>query len=256
MYYRSLEFPPIPEPVKGLKCNPMDLYPLDEPHELERLALFGMFVAGKGAASTWPKTELMFSGPESPFERVRKWVKDGTHEDKLKEYKIGNYSRLKWGLRDIAALPLKWRWPHLLNVSGISFKSAKLVQVYTWPGTERGACIDRHVLRFLKGPMILPKDLRKIVPDDSPQNGQLYAMLEGFLCRYADHLNLADWELDRLLWQAGQKKIPPHEFMREHTKTRVSCNRRGFDSYDDKSMKLIGEEPDSESRILRKRSNP
>ncbi len=196
---------PIEDPPKGVKCNPLDLYPLSERAELERLAIFAMFVAGKGAAAIWPKTQLMFAGKESPFERIRKWVKDKQEAKVLKDHMIGNYTRHISAFRTIAQFPKDWTWDKLLYVTGISHKTAKLVQMYTWPGRDRCACIDRHILRWLREPNVLPKDLRKIIPENSPQDYRLYSAIEGIVMRFADRYNLLDWELDRIIWKAGQK---------------------------------------------------
>lgn len=196
-----------PEAPRGATFNPFDLYPLDTRAELEKLAVFAVCVAGKSARTTLPKVSAIFQNiPDTPLNHLRKLVKDKTLHAELQQRKMGQYTRISAALTQMSKLPDDWQWYHLLDVRGVGYKTAKLVQLYTWPGGEC-ACIDRHVLRYAAA--TARGAIRKILPTSSPQDEATYLMWEAWFRREARVRLLPDWLFDKVLWQSGVDKTDP-----------------------------------------------
>lgn len=192
---------PMRDPPTGVACNPLDLYPLEPGPQLEMLAVFAACVPGNSAAQVWPKVRKMIGGWKAgPFDWLRHHGSVG-RDLRLREAKIGRYEQVGARLSALAQLDDRWRPSDLLGLTGFSFKTIRMMELYTWPG-GKCACLDRHVLRPMKSwPLALKLGLK--VPDSSPQDGDVYAVLETLFLREAGRLNLAPWELDRELWKAG-----------------------------------------------------
>lgn len=187
-------------------CNPLDLQPMYSRAELEKLAIFAVCVAGKSARIVWPKIQNMLSTTHNiwPFAWLQKWTRDGSLEERLKFNKMGQYRRILPALQKMGELAEGWEWHHLLDVPGIKLKTAKLVQLYTWPGQEC-ACLDRHVLRDMKTWSVVKK-LGIKVPDSAPQDRDIYIVLEEIFKLEALRRLKACWVLDKEIWLKYAKK--------------------------------------------------
>lgn len=193
--------------------DPFDLVPLADGWELEKLAVFGVCVAGKSASTVWPKVQELLD-PKTwwdpacdtppifgPFETLD-WLSQGEAlVDALRKVKMGQYARIGGALASLGALRRDWNWKSLLEVPGVNLKTAKMVQLYTAPG-GRCACLDVHVLRAMKAwPAV--KKLQIKVPDAAPNDPHLYAVLEALFLVEADARGVAPWSLDKELWRGG-----------------------------------------------------
>ena len=198
------------------KCDPADLFPLDDFYELEKLAVFGICVAGKSMGIVWPKvqellnpktwwTEKLEDTPIlSPFE-----ILSSSSEEEIKEMlhkvKMGQYERLAKALKTLGNLPTygNWKWYDLLKVPGVSYKTAKLVQLYTYPG-QKCACLDRHVLKAMKTwPLVKKMGIQ--VPSSAPQEEDVYSVLETVFLMKCKEERTEPWMLDKKLWLAAKK---------------------------------------------------
>ncbi len=196
----------------GLVCDPFDLYPLSSKSEIETLVVFAAAVAGRTPKVVWPKVARLradaAAAGRTPFGFLRRLGAGGV-ADYLRELRMGQYTRIGAALTAVAALPPGWDWENLVGCPGISYKTAKLVQVYTWPG-GRGVCLDRHVLRLLATHPATRRVVARVWPrDTSPADPAVYAAVEGVALWLADRCGLAGWEFDRAVWRAAAANQDP-----------------------------------------------
>lgn len=191
--------------IVGHRCDPLDLVPLRDTAELERLAVFAVCVAGKGAPVIWRKVEQFIPrGTQNPFELLHHYVTTNTLISRLYDVRMGQYTRIGRALTCMAALhATPWRPADLYHIGGVNFKTAKLVELYKWPGGEC-ACLDVHVLREMA---TWPTAAHLKIPKASPQNFKVYTQLEELFIREAYRRQVVPWVLDKEIWLKRAKGV-------------------------------------------------
>jgi thermostable 8-oxoguanine DNA glycosylase len=122
--------------------------------ELQEFLLFGICAAGKTAAIQAEKLAdfLQLSEGETPFEKVRRMIANGSLEDNLRKVKLGKYRILEPGFRqlaeddpDLETISEKG----LMQYTGIGQKTAKFFLLHSREDVTV-ACLDTHVLAWLR----------------------------------------------------------------------------------------------------------
>lgn len=174
-------------------CNPLDLWPLREAAEREKLAIFGLCVPRKPAEITWAKVQQLWQGRlERPFRILRRLRRQGELLARLMELRTGQYRRIGKALAVLADFPEDWAWEEIEPIVGR--KTARMVGLYSVPGA-RVAALDVHVVKRLAE--LYP---RHVVPTLSLTQ-ERYLRWEKLFLQTADELGLRPWRLDKLWWQ-------------------------------------------------------
>ena len=189
--------------------------------ELEELLLFCLAVAGKTAKQiasslekfldtnssyyldhTWQLKE--FGGQElvvirppqemSPFAKVR-WLEHHKRlVEAIRESKLGQHTKLLHAFREVANRKFDLRRvtpQELETVKGIGPKTSRFFILHSRK-TNDIACLDTHVLKYLKG-------LGHDVPKNRP-TGKAYERLEKAFILHAKKLKVPTYELDLQIW--------------------------------------------------------
>lgn len=136
-----------------------------------------------------------------PFELLR--ILDGADnklEQALHETGIGYYKVKAKGLRHLANSKMNLAtcsYEDLLEIPGISHKSASLFLMYSRPN-ERRASLDTHILRWLK-------NQGYDVPESTPGSRKRYEEVQSYFIKEADARNMTCKELNAKIWIASTK---------------------------------------------------
>ena len=172
--------------------------------ELEEFLLFSIVVAGKTAATQVKALHRFFSligpaKPDTPFERIRLADKSGTLGEKIRESRLGQYTRLEKCFRAVVNSPIDLRTctpQDLEALPGIGMKTSRFFIMDSRPNA-RVAAIDTHLLKFLRDYVKAER-----VPKSTPTNSREYARLEKAFLDYADSKKLDPAQLDLHIWVA------------------------------------------------------
>ncbi len=167
------------------------------PDEAQCCLLYAVVVAGKSATFADGAMRRFLAGSEAmqPFEWIAHLDGLGVLESKMREARMGCYTRLVRSYREIA----KGR-PDLLTASpaelerfhGVGPKTARFA-IMCVRRNERYAALDTHVLKWLR---FIGEDAPKATP-----SGEKYAQLEAIFIREADTRNLTPRLLDAMIWE-------------------------------------------------------
>lgn len=197
----------------NVKFNPLDMQLLSDPHELEKLILFGICVDGRTARAVWPKVEKLlgllegsseYSEVMGPFELLN-MLTDETLTALLQKVKMGQYTRIVGALRGLGRFTnCSWTAHRLAELPGVGLKTAKFAELYKYPGGNC-AVLDVHVLRAMAAWPIV-KSLGLKVPAASPSNPHVYQILEAVFLGEAERRHMPAWQFDKWLWEAARLK--------------------------------------------------
>lgn len=162
--------------------------------ELEELILFCIAVAGKTAYIITEKIDAFLKLDEgrSPFDKIRMMLRKGTLELNLKAVKLGKYSVLTRGYKELADLRFNLRTcsiNELEAITGISHKTARFFVLHSRKDPGQIACIDTHVKKWLQ---------------QKGYNGNYFALEQAFLKELA-MTNKTAAELDLEIWRDNAK---------------------------------------------------
>ena len=188
----------------------IDPYDLNHPWDRRRLEewiLFGICVANKPADATAVKLERFLDAGvmcrwegeciESPFARIRFFIKNKQLGWRLRHFRMGQYTRIGRAMREVVEKikdPLNTSVAELETVNGIGPKTARMVMLYYKPET---ACVplDTHILRWLR-------EQGYDAPKGTP-SGRRYLELEQNFIAEAKKRRMTVKELDTQVWQAS-----------------------------------------------------
>lgn len=172
--------------------------------EKELFALFCIVCAGKNSQIQAKKLseflgEEVKYGRFSPFEQIRYWANMGELTLRMKESKLGQYSRLFQSLAEISG----WKDIDLMTVEdfesiyGIGPKTARLFFLHSYPN-QRFAALDTHIMKFIN--KIGYPDAPKATPTNN------YAYWEKIFLDFCDKAGIKDIAgFDLFLWNKHSK---------------------------------------------------
>jgi thermostable 8-oxoguanine DNA glycosylase len=167
--------------------------------ELQLKLLYSIIVAGKNSKFAENIIKRFFPKNIKPFDFIRQLIDKDLLMDKLKEMRVGNYSKhYKCFLQlSKSSVNLNTCSPEQLeSIHGIGPKTARFFIIWTRPNEEYAA-LDVHILRWLKS-----KGYN--VPTSTP-SGKKYKEIEQYFLKEAKLLNIPPAQLDAKIWMAGSK---------------------------------------------------
>jgi thermostable 8-oxoguanine DNA glycosylase len=179
--------------------------------ELQFRLFYSIIVAGKNAKFAENVTKKLFRvEKKNPFNVVRDWIKEGKLEQKLREAKTGNYTKMARAFAELANSNIDLRTCRpvdLEQIHGIGPKTARFFIIWTRPDA-RCAALDVHVLRWLK-------NRGYEVPKSTPPAGRTYNRIEQIFLAEAEKRDLTPRALDEMIWVQGSGfgKWNPDDFV-------------------------------------------
>jgi thermostable 8-oxoguanine DNA glycosylase len=184
----------------------IDPYDLNQPWtkaRLEEWILFGICVANKPARATAEKLDRFLDAgvacrwegecAESPFARVRFFIRYKQLGWRLRRFRMGQYKRINRAFREVVKLDLDTvSVESLEQVHGIGPKTARMIMLYYKPELQV-VPLDTHVLKWLKAQGYN-------APKSTP-TGKRYRELEQAFLAEANKMGLSAKELDTRVWQ-------------------------------------------------------
>lgn len=164
--------------------------------ELEYRLLYSIIVAGKSAtfAQNALRRLLMTA---TPFVELQGYLDKGLLAERLREARVGNYTKIETAIRELlsAKLDLRTVLPNDLEmIHGIGPKTSRFFLLWTEPDAQYAA-LDVHVLRWMR---TLGYDAPKVTP-----TGKKYHELEQAFLKEAENRRMSPRELDSLIWSQG-----------------------------------------------------
>ena len=181
--------------------DPMDLKGCSP----EELAMFAICVHGKNAKVQAEKFNSILEALQAVNADLRPlsiWMTlDGDEQlDLLKQYKIGQYTKVAKAWNHLAAVTPPFTVENLMKVPGVGPKTARFITVYGGTDTNR-AILDVHVIRWLHKKKLWPYTR-------APRNASEYEQGERIFLAQARKLGMTPAELDTSIWQAFQRGSP------------------------------------------------
>jgi len=177
--------------------DPFDITKFDRTDaELEEFFLFCGCVAGKTATTQARLLDTMLAGVfgSSPFDKIRRLIRNDTLMEALKLSRLGQYGRLYNYMSDAVKLDLRnCNVSDLERVRGCGPKTARMFLMHSRP-KQRLAAIDTHVLKYLASENVK-------VPKATPPAGPSYRRLEEDFLRLADEANMDIADYDLMIWK-------------------------------------------------------
>jgi thermostable 8-oxoguanine DNA glycosylase len=183
--------------------DPFDITKYDRTDaELEEFFLFCLVVAGKTATTQAGLLDGMLASVfgSSPFDKIRRLIRNDHLMEALKQSRLGQYSRLHNAMVDAVQLDLRnCNVSDLEAVRGCGPKTARMFLMHSRP-QQRLAAIDTHILKHLASASVK-------VPKATPPAGPSYRRLEEDFLRLADEANMDVAEYDLMIWKKYAKKM-------------------------------------------------
>ena len=169
--------------------------------ELELWWLFSCVVAGKTAKTQARLLNNFLNSldapshhPESPFRRIQKAVREGKLLDKLKESRLGQFTRLNRQFTESLMLDLRTcQIDDLEAIHGCGPKTARMFLMMSRP-KQRVAALDTHVLKHLRENGVA-------APLATPSAGPTYRRLEEEFLKLADAAEMEVSDYDLMVWK-------------------------------------------------------
>jgi thermostable 8-oxoguanine DNA glycosylase len=170
----------------------------NDDHMLQAWILFCVAVAGKTAKTTTRAINNFLSDrrvDEAPFDYIGYLVSINRLEHKLKEHRVGQYSKLVRAFDILSRVTVRqlrtWSPEEFENIPGIGPKTSRFFIQSTREDT-RFAVLDVHILGWLK-------DLGYIVPKSTPSSKK-YQEIEKLFLKLCDERDISPRELDAQVW--------------------------------------------------------
>lgn len=189
--------------------DPFNLPKLMSRPQLEWWILFGICVAGKSAKQTEAKLNEFLNNLgvasrwdgdciDSPFCRVRFFIRYKQLGWRLRHFKMGQYKRINKAFRKAVNLDLDHLTIESLeSVPGLGPKTARMIILYYEPNVE---CIplDTHILKWLRANGYT-------APKSTPPAGKKYRELELAFIAEGKKRGLNPREWDTQVWKTYAK---------------------------------------------------
>jgi thermostable 8-oxoguanine DNA glycosylase len=170
----------------------------NDDHMFQAWILFCVAVAGKTAKTTTRAINNFLSDrrvDEAPFDYIGYLVSINRLEHKLKEHRVGQYSKLIKAFDILSCVTVRqlrtWSPEEFENIPGIGPKTSRFFIQSTREGTRYGV-LDTHVLAWLR-------ERGHNVPKSTPSKNK-YAAIEKLYLDEAASLGINPRDLDTQIW--------------------------------------------------------
>jgi thermostable 8-oxoguanine DNA glycosylase len=187
--------------------DPTDVTKFDRTvEELQEFWLFCISVAGKTAVqqaktleSFLSKGREEFPGFTTPFQIVSVMDMSGILLDRIKESRLGQYTKLERAFRESVGKNLATcSVEDLESIHGVGAKTARYFVLHTRKN-QRIACLDTHVIRHMR-------DLGITDQKGTPPAGPKYKTLEEEFLKLADASGMSVADFDLMIWNKYARK--------------------------------------------------
>ena len=189
--------------MSNITIDPYNITDFNRTEEqLESLILFCLSTAGKTAKVISKALDrfLEHRNNKTPFQYITYLDRRGELLEKLKEAKLGKYSVLFKGYRELAYSNLDLRKcsiDDLEKISGIGMKTSRFFIVHSRAG-QRYSIIDVHLLKHLKS-------LGYDVPKSTPTSRKQYLEIEQIFLKEAKKAGTSVAQFDLEIWNTFAK---------------------------------------------------
>lgn len=159
--------------------------------------LFCVVVAGKKASIQIKLLHSFLSGSSNPFEYIKELDANGKLSVKLRESRLGQYTRLANCFRELVDSELDLftcTVEDLENIHGIGPKTARFFLSCNRKDA-RYAVLDVHLLKYMT------QYLGWTVPSTTPGSKSDYQKIENKWLKYIDSINVNPVEFDLAIWK-------------------------------------------------------
>ena len=187
--------------------DPTDVTKFDRTvEELQEFWLFCISVAGKTAVQQAKVLENFlrdgraeFPGFTTPFQIVSVMNMSGVLLDRIKESRLGQYTKLEKAFsqslgKDLATCTIE----DLESIYGVGAKTARYFMLHTRKD-QRIACLDTHVIRHMR-------DLGLTTQKVTPPSGPKYKALEEEFLKLANASGMSVADFDLHIWNLYARK--------------------------------------------------
>jgi len=187
--------------------DPTDVTKFDRTtEELQEFWLFCISVAGKTAVQQAKALEAFlsngraeFPGFNTPFQVVSVMNMSGVLLDRIKESRLGQFTKLERAFResigkDLATCSVE----DLESIHGVGAKTSRYFLLHTRKD-QRIACLDTHVIRHMR-------DLGLTEQKVTPPAGPKYQELEEKFLKLADTSGMSVADFDLHIWNTYARK--------------------------------------------------
>lgn len=187
--------------------DPTDVTKFDRTvEELQEFWLFCICVAGKTAVQQAKTLEAFlskgreeFQGFTTPFQIVSVMDMSGILLDRIKESKLGQYTKLEKAFKGSVGIDLATcSIADLEAIHGVGAKTARYFILHTRKD-QRIACLDTHVIRHMR-------DLGLTTQVGTPPSGPKYQALETAFLQLADASGMSVADFDLMIWNKYARK--------------------------------------------------
>lgn len=180
--------------------------------ELEEYFIFAVCVAGKTASIIAKKVHSFiyeskfYENGDSPFDVVKKMIKDDCLDQELHRVRMGKYEILNRCFTQLIQNDFdmyKVSPEELEKLPGVGYKTSRYFIMHSRDKQELAA-IDTHILKFLKSK-------GHEVPKTTPGSSKKYKELETLFLKYAKEsgMSLADFDLH--IWSTSTTRSQRNE---------------------------------------------
>lgn len=187
--------------------DPTDVTKFDRTtDELQEFWLFCITVAGKTAVqqakaleSFLSKGRAEFPGFTTPFQVVGVMDISGILLDRIKESRLGQFTKLDKAFRGSLGIDLSTcTIEDLEAIHGVGAKTARYFMLHTRKD-QRIACLDTHVIRHMR-------DLGLTTQKGTPPSGPKYKALEDEFLKLSDASGMTPADFDLMIWNKYARK--------------------------------------------------
>lgn len=192
---------------RSVLVDPTDVTRFDRDiFDLQLFWLFCISVAGKTAVQQAKALEAFlskgreeFPGFVTPFQIVSVMDTSGVLLDRIKESRLGQFTKLERAFRESLGKDLaKVTASELETIHGVGAKTSRYFLLHTRKD-QRIACLDTHVIRHMR-------DLGLTTQKVTPPAGPKYRALEEEFLKLADASGMSVADFDLMIWNKYARK--------------------------------------------------
>lgn len=192
---------------RSVLVDPTDVTRFDRDiFDLQLFWLFCISVAGKTAVQQAKVLENFlrdgraeFPGFTTPFQVVSVMSMSGILLDRIKESRLGQYTKLEKAFSQSLGKNLTTcTIEDLETIHGVGAKTARYFILHTRKD-QRIACLDTHVIRHMR-------DLGLTTQKGTPPSGPKYRALEAKFLKLADASGMSVADFDLMIWNKYARK--------------------------------------------------
>ena len=175
--------------------------------ELEAFLLFAILVAGKKASMQSRKLKDFLTRncayeDESPFDIIRRLIKDGDLAYAIRVDGLGQYRKLETCLPILVNAQLDLNTCSVEELEAIPFIAMKTSRFFVLHSRQDAqyAALDVHILRYMRENMDID------TPRQTPSSKKQYLKLEQTFLKHCETNGLTPSNFDLAIWMAGANK--------------------------------------------------